>query len=131
RLARFFRPVSRSAPIPFDWFTDETAREMRRPDGGRAMTTMTETFAHASTAPTTSRGALWTGRVLSGLATLFLTVDAIGKLAKVQPVIDGTVELGYPESVIVPLGVVLLASVVLYAIPATAVLGAILLTGYL
>lgn len=95
------------------------------------MTTMTETFAHASTAPTTSRGALWTGRVLSGLATLFLTVDAIGKLAKVQPVIDGTVELGYPESVIVPLGVVLLASVVLYAIPATAVLGAILLTGYL
>ena len=45
--------------------------------------------------------------------------------------IDGTLQLGYPESVIVPLGIVLLAGVVLYAIPATAVLGAIVLTGYL
>jgi hypothetical protein len=45
--------------------------------------------------------------------------------------VQGTIELGYPESVIVGLGVVLLVSVFLYALPRTAVLGAILLTGYL
>ena len=79
----------------------------------------------------TSGAQLWAARILTGLSVLFLTFDAIGKLAKVQPVIDGTLELGYPDGVIVPLGVVLLASTVLYAVPATAVLGAILLTGYL
>ena len=48
-----------------------------------------------------------------------------------KPVVDGTLELGYPASVIFGLGVVLLVSTVLYVIPRTAVLGAILLTGYL
>jgi hypothetical protein len=89
------------------------------------------TFSASEGAISTARAQLWTGRVLSGLAILFLAFDATGKLIEVQPVIDGTLQLGYPESVIVPLGIVLLASVVLYAIPATAVLGAILLTGYL
>lgn len=74
---------------------------------------------------------LWAGRILSGLCVLFLVVDAAAKIALLQPVIDGTVELGYPAAVIVPLGVVLLASTILYAVPATAVLGAILVTGYL
>jgi len=50
---------------------------------------------------------------------------------RVDPVVQGTVELGYPDTVLVPLGLVLLASTILYAIPATAVLGAILVTGYL
>jgi hypothetical protein len=53
------------------------------------------------------------------------------KLVKPDVVVKGTVELGYPESVIFPLGVVLLSCTVLYLIPQTAVLGAILLTGYL
>src|SRR5690606_12023816 len=60
-----------------------------------------------------------------------LALDGVMKLIKPAPVIQGTVELGYPESVIVGLGLVLLASVLLYALPRTAVLGAILLTGYL
>lgn len=90
------------------------------------------TFPATGDGATTATGAqLWAGRILTGLSVLFLTFDAVGKLAKVQPVIDGTVELGYPEGVIVPLGIVLLASTILYAIPATAVLGAIVLTGYL
>ena len=79
----------------------------------------------------TSAAQLWTGRILSGLCTLFLVVDALAKVARLQPVIDGTIELGYPDTVIVPLGLVLLASTVLYAVPATSVLGAILVTGYL
>ncbi|HSI89198.1 MAG TPA: DoxX family protein, partial [Pyrinomonadaceae bacterium] len=62
---------------------------------------------------------------------LFLLMDAVGKLVKPAPVIEGTVALGYQESVIVPLGIVLLISTVLYIVPPTALLGAILLTGYL
>lgn len=91
------------------------------------MTTASTTMPVASA----SGAQLWTGRILSGSCVLFLVVDAAAKIALLQPVIDGTVELGYPAAVIVPLGVVLLASTILYAIPATAVLGAILVTGYL
>jgi hypothetical protein len=85
----------------------------------------------------TSRGTarvgrrLWTGTVLSGAAVLFLLFDSLGKLLKVAPVVAGTADLGYPESVIRPLGVVLLICVVIYVIPRTAILGAVLLTGYL
>jgi hypothetical protein len=78
-----------------------------------------------------SKGALWTGRVLSGLAALFLLFDGAAKLVKPDFVVKTTVGLGYSESVIVPLGVVLLVSTVLYLVPGTSVLGAILLTGYL
>ena len=82
------------------------------------------------TAPV-SKGRLWAGRIISWLPALFLLLDAVMKFVKPKPVIDGTVKLGYSESVIVPLGIVLLVCTVLYLIPKTAVLGAILLTGYL
>ena len=71
------------------------------------------------------------GYVLSGIPLLFLLMDGIMKLFRPAVVVSGTVELGYNESVIVPLGVVLTACTILYAIPRTAVLGAVLLTGYL
>ena len=74
---------------------------------------------------------LWAGRIMSYLAAAFLLLDAIGKLVKPAPVIEATVKLGYPASVMVTLGVVLLVCTVLYLIPPTSVLGAILLTGYL
>jgi hypothetical protein len=77
------------------------------------------------------KGQLWAGRVLSGLAVLFLLFDATLKFIKPQMVIDGTVNLGYPVSAITPLGVVLLTCTLLYVLPMTQVLGAILLTGYL
>ncbi len=78
-----------------------------------------------------SKNAAWSGRILSGVLSFLLLIDAIGKFIRPAPVVEGTVKLGYPESVILPLGVVLFVCVVLYAIPRTAVLGAILLTGYL
>ena len=78
-----------------------------------------------------AKGRLWAGRIIGGLPALFLLVDAIMKFFKPAPVIEATVKLGYPESVIIGLGVVLLASTILYLIPRTSVLGAILLTGYL
>lgn len=74
---------------------------------------------------------LWFGRILSGVAILFLFVDALGKLFRVTPVIEGTVKLGYPDHVVFTLGVILLVGVVLYAIPQTSLLGAIYLTGFL
>ena len=95
----------------------------------------TTTTIHASNADVqsapVSKGRLWTGRVMSALPALFLFVDAIGKLVKPAPVVEGTVQLGYPESVLLGLGIVLLACTVLYVFPRTAILGAILLTGYL
>jgi hypothetical protein len=77
------------------------------------------------------RRTFWAGRVVSALPALFLLVDAVMKLVKPAPVVEATLALGYPESVILGLGIVLLACTLLYLIPRTAVLGAILLTGYL
>ncbi|NOT47109.1 MAG: DoxX family protein [Acidobacteria bacterium] len=74
---------------------------------------------------------LWAGHIITGLPILFLLVDGIMKLFKPAIVVNSTVELGYGEQVIVPLGIVLLASTILYVVPRTAVIGAILLTGYL
>lgn len=78
-----------------------------------------------------SKSRLWTGRILSGLAILFLTFDSVIKLMNIQPVVDGMKQLGYPVDLAIPLGVVLLTSTILYAIPKTSFIGAILLTGYL
>jgi len=78
-----------------------------------------------------SKAMLWTGRVISGLAVLFMLMDGTMKLFKPSFVVEKTVELGYAEHVIVPLGIVLVACTLLYLLPRTAVLGAILLTGYL
>jgi len=68
---------------------------------------------------------------MSTLVALFMLFDGIGKLVKPAPVVEATVHIGYPESVIFGLGVVLTAATILYIIPRTSVLGAILLTGYL
>ncbi len=78
-----------------------------------------------------SKGRLWAGRIIGGLPALFLLVDAIMKFVKPAPVVEETVRLGYPESVIIGLGAVLLASTILYLVPKTSILGAILLTGFL
>jgi hypothetical protein len=74
-------------------------------------------------------GRLWGGRVLSALPVLFLLFDSAIKLVKIQPVTDAFVQLGYPDSLARGIGVLELACTLLYAIPSTSVLGAILLTG--
>lgn len=80
---------------------------------------------------TESRKLFLTGAVLSGLAILFFLFDGVMKLVKPPVVVQYTVALGYPEGLITGLGVVLLACTLLYTLPRTAVLGAVLLTGYL
>ena len=74
---------------------------------------------------------VWTGRVLTMLAVLFLLFDAAGKLMMPSFVVEAFARLGFPVSRGVTLGVILASSTVLYAVPRTAILGAVLLTGYL
>ncbi len=75
---------------------------------------------------------LWAGRILSAVPALLMLMSAVMKLMQLPPVIEGFVgKFGYPQSTVVPIGVVELLCVVLYAIPRTSVLGAILVTGYL
>jgi hypothetical protein len=87
-----------------------------------------ESIAQRSSNSTKS---VWVGRIVSALPILFLLLDGGMKLFKPPVVVDATVRLGYSESVIIGLGILLIACTVLYAIPATSVVGAILLTGYL
>ena len=72
-----------------------------------------------------------TGGVLTTLAILFLSMDAVMHLLKPAPVVQAFARLGYPLSLAVPLGILELICIVLYAIPQASVLGAIVLTGYL
>ena len=81
--------------------------------------------------PQFSTRQLWAGRVLSGLAVLFLAFDAAMKLFRMAPAVEGTTQLGYPESAILPIGLIQLACLIVYLVPRTSVLGAILWTGYL
>jgi hypothetical protein len=74
---------------------------------------------------------IWTGRILSGLAVSFFTLDGVMKLLKPTVVLDATRQLGYPESDIVGIGITLLLCTLLYSLSRTSILGAILLTGYL
>src|SRR6266704_2033401 len=75
---------------------------------------------------------IWSGRTLFAVSVLFLLMDGAMKLFKPPVVVEATtVRLGYPESTIIGIGVVVLFCTVLYVIPRTAVLGAILLTAHL
>jgi hypothetical protein len=91
-----------------------------------------ETTMPSDTQPAAaSKWMFWAGWGMGALPALFLLVDGFMKLVKPALVVETTIQLGYPESVILGLGVVLLACTLLYLIPPTSVLGAILLTGYL
>lgn len=85
----------------------------------------------SNTQTSVSNGRLWGGRIMSWLPALFLLIDGVMKLFKPAIVVEATVKLGYPENTILPIGIVLTVCTILYLIPRTAVLGAILLTGYL
>lgn len=83
-------------------------------------------------APARAAGAkVWTGRVLGTLVTLFLLVDAVGKILLLKPYLEGTAKAGFPVGAVLPIGVVLLVCTILYAVPRTALVGAVLLTAYL
>jgi hypothetical protein len=85
----------------------------------------------ASRVPGTSARARWVGRVLTSIAVLFLTFDMVGKLLGLREVVEGTTKLGYGPHHVPILGAIQLVCLVLYLIPRTAPLGAVLWTGYL
>jgi len=87
-------------------------------------------LVHDTSSPP-GRPALWVGRVLSGLVAAMLVMSASGKFAGVPELEANLVHMGFKASILPTLGVIELVSVILYVIPYTAVLGAILVTGYL
>lgn len=78
-----------------------------------------------------SKKTLWAGHTISALAVLFLLFDGVIKVLKMMPAVEATTQLGYPESLVFGIGIIELVCLVVYVIPQTSVLGAILLTGYL
>jgi len=84
-------------------------------------------------APSTgvSKKALWAGRTISTVIVLLLVLDGVMKFFKPQPVVDAFAHLGIPIELDFAIGTLLLLCTLLYAVPATSILGAILLTGYL
>lgn len=74
---------------------------------------------------------LWTGRILSGIAVAFLAFDTLGKLLTVEQAVAGTVALGYPAGILRTIGIIQALCLAAYLVPRTAVIGAVLFTGYL
>lgn len=85
----------------------------------------------ASPPPTNSKALVWIGRVLSTLPVLGLLMSAGMKFSRGEEVLKGMAQFGYPENILFGLAITELVCTALYVIPQTAVLGAILLTGYL
>ncbi len=90
--------------------------------------TVAGTSAAPGFAPKVAR---WAGRVVSALVAAFLLLDAGIKVMMLEPAVEGSVQLGYPEGTVFGIGLTLLVGTLLYAIPRTAFVGTILLTGYL
>ncbi len=80
---------------------------------------------------TTSQKRLLVGYILTALVALFLAFDTALKVLVLAPAVQATTQLGYPGQSVVWIGIIELACVVLYLVPRTAVLGTLLLTGYL
>lgn len=83
------------------------------------------------TSPTVSKSARWTGWILGALPAALLIFSAVMKLARPPAVVEGFAQSGFPAGALLGLGLVELGCAVLYLIPRTAVLGAILATGYI
>jgi len=78
----------------------------------------------------TGKGPRIIGWILTAFVALFMLVDGVGHTMQFAPYVKGTVQVGYPASVIMPIGIIELVIAILYLIPRTNILGAILLTAY-
>jgi hypothetical protein len=96
------------------------------------MNSAAQSVSHAATGGgSLSKKSVWGGRILSGFVTAFLLFDAVIHLLKPAPVVEAFAKLHLPLSLAVELGIIELLCLALYVMPATSILGAILLTGYL
>lgn len=78
-----------------------------------------------------STKAVWTGRIMSAIPVLILVMSGVMKLAQPAPVVESFTQMGHPVSLLLTIGILELACVAVYLIPRSAVLGALLVTGYL
>jgi hypothetical protein len=78
-----------------------------------------------------SRKKIWAGRIFTALTALFMLLDGVMKIAKPPQVLEANVRLAYPLSTLSGIGIALIACTLIYLIPRTSALGAVLLTGYL
>jgi hypothetical protein len=78
-----------------------------------------------------SKGRLWTGRIMSGFIVLFMLFDSIIHFIKIEPVVQSFAQLGFPIGLSSTIAIIQFICIVLYVIPRTSVLGAVLFTGYL
>lgn len=85
----------------------------------------------AASTPASSKKMYWVGWVMSVLPIPMLAMSFTFKITKAVPAVEGFSKMGYPAGALVPLGIVEMLCTVLYLVPQTSVLGAILLTGYL
>lgn len=92
---------------------------------------LTNTQSAITQAATVSTAALWAGRIVTVLVLAFLAFDGVAKILKTAPVMKASEQLGFSPDTTVVIGIVLLACSAIYAVPQTAVLGAILLTAHL
>lgn len=88
------------------------------------------TTTHTSSSPP-STGRTWAGRIITGLVVAFLVFDGATKVIPIQPVLEASAQLGLAPGLLPGIGILLLLCTAIYVVPSTAVLGAILLTGYL
>jgi DMSO/TMAO reductase YedYZ heme-binding membrane subunit len=88
------------------------------------------TTTHTSSAPP-SAGRTWAGRIITSLVVAFLAFDGVTKIIPIQPVLEASAQLGLAARLLPGIGILLLICTAIYVFPSTAVLGAILLTGYL
>ena len=77
-----------------------------------------------------SKAGLWAGRIISGLVVLFMLFNGVVGLMQPPQAVQGMVHLGYPQHLGIPIAVIMLVCTIIYAIPQTAFLGALLLTAY-
>ena len=78
-----------------------------------------------------SKGILWTSYILQGIVVVMFLMGAVTNLMQTEMAVNGAVEMGYPKDTVLYLGIILLLSTILYAIPKTMFIGGILLTGWL
>lgn len=79
--------------------------------------------------PSAASKSVWVGRWISALITAFLVLDSFGKLIEIEPVTKGLIHLGYSPHLAIAIGTIGMGCAILYAMPRTAILGAILITG--
>ncbi len=94
-------------------------------------TTVLQTASSSVASAPRNKRSVIAGRIITGIAVAFMTFDVAMKLAGTREAIEGTTQLGFATSIILPLGLIQLACLILYVIPRTAPLGATLLTAYL